>query len=85
MSVLSPISEYLKACKASQLADSAVEFTLRQAFPSGHAVRWLHGINLQYGWVQTHGYGDRLKVHNDRTDRDVWIHGWQIREALDKS
>ena len=50
----------------------------KRAYPTGADIRWRHGPHLQSGEVILHGYGDRLKVLNFGTGRQVWVEGGRI-------
>lgn len=49
------------------------EALVRRVLPLGSTVWWERGGNIQIGHVAAYGGEDRLKVHNERTGKDVWI------------
>lgn len=71
---------YLAADNALKLSQQARDKAFRNAFPRGSEIYWMHGSRWpQRGIVTLHGYGDRLKVRNADTHREVWVNGYDIR------
>ena len=49
-------------------------------FPIDSMVRWLHNEFWQRGWVvDHHQWLTNMKVHNERTHKEVWIDAGRAR------
>jgi hypothetical protein len=72
----------LSAIKAARKAGDQMSAAMLKEYPQGADVRWKkHGI--QEGvvlWNPAPGHR-RIKVHNRRTGKDVWITAYHIAEA----
>jgi hypothetical protein len=76
------VENYLDAENHFRLARAARDKAFRAAYPIGSEVEWLtRGRYLQRGSVVMYGHADRVKVLNAKTDREVWITGYDIRQA----
>lgn len=70
---------YVDRVRVARDAVAARDRALWEAFPLGGEVRWDHHGHDQSGIVILHGADDRLKVRNDKTDKVVWITGYDVR------
>ena len=61
-----------------------LERTVRDLFPCGSDVSWLHGEHMQSGIVVRHGYGDDLIVSNHRTGKETKISSCQVEQAMNE-
>jgi hypothetical protein len=62
-------------------AQAAYEKTLREEYPIGSGIRWVHNRHSRSGQVICHGYGNRLQVRNDYTGKTYWIRGHDVIAA----
>ena len=64
-----------------RLAEEAVAEILKRDYRIGDDVEWtVNGVH--FGKVVMHGYGDRVKVENEKSGRQRWITAAQICEAM---
>lgn len=49
-----------------------------QDYPPGATIRWEWNAGVYVGHVIRHGYGSRLYVRNDVTNKARWIHAYNI-------
>ncbi|MFN7010072.1 MAG: hypothetical protein ACK4PN_08565 [Allorhizobium sp.] len=82
MSGLSPLARLLLAKDTLRTAARDLEKTVRDLYPVGFPIEWVSGLHRQRGFVESHGYGDRLFVRNERTGKQVRIYSSAIIEAL---
>ena len=68
------------ALKARRVAENRVVTTLRELYPLESPIRWMHGTQngICEGHVVMHCCYDRIKVHNERTGKDVFIYAYCI-------
>lgn len=59
-------------------AEQEIERILRRHYRLGGPISWTIGDRVQRGRVEQHGYGDKIKVENDRTGRSYWIYAFRI-------
>jgi hypothetical protein len=65
-------------------AEDEVERILRRDYQPGVAVRWEKN-GAHQGVVVMNGSGDRIKVRNIRTGRELWIYAYRIVEAMESA
>lgn len=63
-------------------AEDKVERTLRRDYPPGAKVVWKKN-GVHEGIVLDKASGDRIKVKNEQTHREFWIHAYCIVEAME--
>lgn len=83
------MSTALKRAHNSVLAaEEAEAMVLKNDYPIGSRVRWLRGSNTGLrrcaGHVVMHSYGDRIKVRNETTETEYWIHSYDIIAGMPK-
>lgn len=72
----------LRAAQTLNYHRDGLTEVLREEFPVGAVVSWVkNGPNIQKGVVDSHGYGDRIKVVNQKTKKCIWICSCHIIEA----
>ena len=72
-----------RALEGRRKAQAAIDQVLKRDYPSGVEVTWkrngIHeGTVVFYG-----GFGDRIKVKNANTGRELWIHAYCIVDAME--
>jgi hypothetical protein len=71
------------AIRERDVAEQRVATLLQELWPVGSPIRWARGFaptHWQSGHVVSHGSGDRIKVKNEQTQREYWIHAHDIME-----
>lgn len=63
-------------------AEDRVEHVLRRDYPPGTPVSWKKN-GIHEGIVLDKASGDRVKVKNERTNREFWIYAYCIVEAME--
>ena len=67
------------ALRALQEAEHDMWDALKREYPLKAPIKWLvRGVSVQSGFVVKHGFGDRIKVCNERSGSSPWIHAYQI-------
>lgn len=62
-------------------AETAMWEALRHNYPVKAPIKWYwRGATVQTGFVEHHGFGDRIKVCNERTGNSTWIHAYNVAE-----
>lgn len=64
-------------------AEAKIEGVLKDDYPVNASVVWKRN-GLHDGIVIQHGCGDRIKVRNVQSGRELWIYAYCIVDALDK-
>lgn len=72
-----------RALEGRRKAQDIIDKVLKRDYPSGTEVAWkrngIHeGTVVFYG-----GFGDRIKVRNAKTGRELWIHAYCIVDAME--
>lgn len=66
-------------------AERRITEVLKTQWPVGSTIQWRRGGSLpmaiQIGVVTQHSGGNRIKVRNGLTDREFWIHDYDIHEG----
>lgn len=65
-------------------AEAQVDRILKRDYPPGAEVVWKKN-GIHKGIVIQNGYGDRIKVKNERTNREFWVYAYTIIEAMESS
>ena len=56
--------------------------TMKNLFPAGKRVTWLHRAkHRQFGIVQRHNSYDQALVKNENTDKEVWLGAYRLEVA----
>jgi hypothetical protein len=63
-------------------AEVEVERILRRDYPPGTPVSWKKN-GIHEGVVLDKASGDRIKVKNERTNREFWIYAYCIVDAME--
>jgi hypothetical protein len=58
--------------------DKMIAKQIERDYPVGEEIEWQKGGRQYGGRVVHHCFGDRLKVHNEKTGRELFIHAYQI-------
>jgi hypothetical protein len=69
-----------RAIDCRDKAERRVDLVLKRDYPPETSLKWMRN-GLHEGVVIQNGYGDRIKVKNDRTGKELWIYAWNITEA----
>jgi hypothetical protein len=70
-----------RALERRTSAERDVQDILKRDYPPGRSLAWKRN-GLHDGVVLQNGYGDRIKVQNSRTNRELWIYAYCIVEAM---
>jgi hypothetical protein len=63
-------------------AEAEVERVLRRDYPPGTTLSWKKN-GIHEGVVSDKASGDRIKVKNERTNREFWIYAYCIVDAME--
>lgn len=69
-----------RARRACAYADTRLQEVLRRDYPLGHSIAWVTKFNgpVARGVVVMHCHGDRIKVRNRDTGKELFINSWRI-------
>lgn len=67
----------LKAIEKQTFAEDHVRRVLLRDYPRLTPIRWQRN-GFHRGWVVDHNMGVRIKVRNERTQRELWITAYDI-------
>lgn len=76
------MSELIQALEARRKANRAVADVLKREYPADSPIRWKRGGRVQEGVVVHLCYDDRLKVHNTKTGKSLFICAYDVAAAL---
>lgn len=71
-----------RALKDRDKAETEVDRVLKRDYPPGTEVTWSKN-GVHDGIVIMNGDGDRIKVRNQKTNREFWIYAYTIIEAME--
>lgn len=76
------IAEARRLKLAAERAEQEAIAAFKLAFPLGGTVAWEDNRGgIQYGFVERHGYGDRIKVLNGATGACYWVQAYRVFQA----
>lgn len=66
------------ALQERQRANENLERVLRECFPVSAPIAWECNKAICHGVVVTHAYGERIKVRNEVSNTEYFIHAYRI-------
>jgi hypothetical protein len=70
------------ALRRHRAAELAIERILRTEFPPGSSLTFIGSRGIRYdATVVMNCYGDRIKVRNEHTGAERFIHAWRIHKT----